>query len=212
MVAYHAPVSDVDLQQGFTLTEALIAISILAGIATAMGPALQGSFKLAQRIYGAAEQAEDTRIITSVLQKVLSGVVQAPMFEQENLFEGTTRQFQTLSYGFNHAKPERVFVSTVRTDSGFDLLLAYGGDARDKPVIILQAAKVEFSYLGARTVDETLKWYPNWQAKALPRLVRLTANFENSDQISDVNFDFLLQAEGFLTCQFDTVTRQCRAE
>jgi len=196
---------------GFTLTEALIAITILAGIAAAMAPALQGSFKVAHRIHTSADKAEETRILSSVLRQALDGIVQAPNNKGEPLFKGTSQQFHAVSYGFNSGKPHPISVSTKRSgESRMDLFIAYGDEAQNVPVRLLQAPQIRFSYFGSLKKTQTPQWHQRWQSKTLPQLIRLTASSKTNEDVSELQLDFLIQAQAPLMCRFDAVSRQCR--
>ncbi len=205
-MSLNSPLGKTNPQQGFTLTEALIAIAILASIAASMGPALQGAFKIAGRIHGQAIQLEENRVLTSVIQKALEGIVRIPADDNAVLFKGSSNQFQVFSYGFNRAEPDEVFVSIKRNENNDDLLLRYG--EQDQPVQLLAASEFKFSYYGAINNRAPLQWHQSWKSKTLPRLVRLVARSNNNNL--DLKFDFSIPSEAPLTCQFDPVSRRCR--
>lgn len=194
-------------QAGFTLTEALIAIAILAGIAAAMAPALQGITRVAARIHTETSDAEDHRITLQVLTRIINGALQLPDTEATTI-KGRKSQFSIVSFGYNHNQPRNFQFRIEETDGVSDLLLAEPNTDHNS-ISLMTGRRFTFSYFGRQTDEPKTKWHLRWQDQALPRLIR----FEGFDLEGDaIVFDIDLHAQAPLICRFDAVSRRCREE
>lgn len=205
-------------QSGFTLTEVLIAMAILAGIAAAIAPALNGAFKASGRIHLAAAKTEDMRIFDQVMGRVFTGIVRVSIDEAETLFIGTPQNARFLSFGIDQADPSWIELSIDRDRRIMELrshkALEARSQSRDKPapVILVRDADIRFRYFGKadKAKDaETATWHDSWRSDRPPYLVRMIIASDNSDT-SSVKFDFVMQARAPLNCRFDPVSRRCR--
>lgn len=179
-------------QQGFTLLELLVVISIL----TLMMTASFGALRLGNRSFEAgisrADQTEHFRATVDLLRRAFSQLV--PIiheFDGETVssFIGNDERIRFIAPAPQNGGDAGLFVYTIssqRIDDGQQLVLSYAPydpgrkEFNYRPVsrhqvLIKSLSDIRFAYYGATDPDDTPDWHAEWLAAddAFPRMVRI---------------------------------------
>ena len=181
---------------GFTLIEALVAVSLFALILTIVFGSLHLASRGWETVTRIADTNEDLRLGLAFLRREIEQTVPLVFSSGKNtrlLFDGENERIQFVSPLPAHgggAALHLLELSTLRTDRGErDLKLVYrpvralrefpvpddmnAADA-DRVTVLEGTGDVRFSYYGRARPDEQAQWHDSWRGKSrLPELVRL---------------------------------------
>ena len=198
-------------QQGFTLTEALIAITILAGIAAAMAPALQGAFKTAERVHTRMYDMENHRILQNVFNRTMEGIINIPHSDNNKILQGNTKKLETITFGFNTTAPEKITFRIEKNNEIQSIFMDTQNMKTSTPILLATGKRLQFSYYGTRNNEEASQWYFSWENPRPPKMIRLQGQLINkNNKTSPISLDIALRSDTPLVCQFDAVSRRCR--
>jgi prepilin-type N-terminal cleavage/methylation domain-containing protein len=208
---------------GFTLIEMLVALTLLALLATG----IVTTFRLGQRTYGqlVENRRGDLEVVTA--QRFLRQALESAY--PFALGAGQTR------FGLEGA-PDRVEVTAMspqavalghyryalflrpREDRGFDLVVRSDVDrhgfanerAAGEEVLIERVASVRWSYLGAARGARRPEWQTRWEQRKVPALIRLEVAFPEGDSRTWPELLVATRVTDDAQCEFDVVAQACR--
>ncbi|MBM3508757.1 MAG: prepilin-type N-terminal cleavage/methylation domain-containing protein [Alphaproteobacteria bacterium] len=168
---------------GFTLLELLIALSILALVATAGVAGLKlGAFGLNRADVHEAE-LEDLRLLATFVRERLADA-QPLIADRERAtiaFEGERARVRfaaVLPPGLDRPGVRAFELAAERRGGGVDLVLGeapWGArDALARRVLVAGLAGLQIDYFGQKAPDRDRRWHTDWREQpALPSLVRI---------------------------------------
>jgi prepilin-type N-terminal cleavage/methylation domain-containing protein len=172
-------------QQGFTLLETMIAITLMAFLALGLTAAL----KLGLAFPGAAQSLDHSGPVIAVqnfLRRELSSALALPAADWDGVaFLGSASAFEMIG-----AMPERAAAGglhEVRLSlDGDKLMLRWRrldppGPAQER-ALLDHVRGIDIAYWGSRHDTEAAAWHPDWRAaQYLPALVRVRAMLDGAD-------------------------------
>lgn len=195
-------------QKGVTLLEALIAVALLAMLASMLAPALRSAIRASTGVVNEARLQEERRIAKDALTQILSNAV---ILESNDarLFKGDNQSFRVASLAGGAIIRDFSFEVSGGRLIGEIRPLLDRNNAGDV-VEILQTGAVGFSFYGRVSDDAPLAWSPRWDAPRPPLLVRFDYRSEDPERTIH-SLEFGVHAREPLHCAFDTVSRRCRS-
>jgi len=198
------------LQSGYTLVEALIAVAILAGVASALAPMVFTSIKAAARINSAADEAEISRVGDNALSGVVSAFILAKFAGDSAALVGEPDSIELTILLDQETGPQRI---RLHLSDGRLLLtppraLDRKSDRKPPADVVLSEGVRYFRYYGAMSAEAAPDWHARWSEPAPPLLVELV--FENESEGKKRSQSFVFANRAPLHCAFDQVSRQCR--
>jgi general secretion pathway protein J len=213
-------------QAGFTLIEALVAVTLLGLLSIALTRGLW--FGVDAWARGSAHSDQLSRILA--VQGLLRDVVgQAyPYFLSADPthtyvdFEGTSESLVLLApapVAFGSAGRSRFRLSVVKRDGRSDLIMTSQAElaAADAPstvekkTLLTGAATVAFSYVGNLRSDTGAGWHDRWIGQtALPQLLRIRVRFPEGDSRLWPDLVIAPRIAADVGCVYDQLTKQCR--
>lgn len=212
-------------QQGFTLLELLIAITLLGLIMTA----LFGGLRLAARSWDAGEvrvdRATHLRAVTRFLKNELNSIY--PMRWKKSTTPALAFIGEKDSIQFIGQLPSHFEIGGLR-------LISFSMEAQDKSqTLIMKSAarhaddidftsletaekttlmeeieEMEFSYFGAETLEAEPKWLTRWQdPQRLPNLIKVTLKPKSSAHWPEIIIAPMISPEA--ACVWHPVYRRC---
>ncbi len=214
-------------EAGFTLIELLVALTLLGLIMAMLFGGLRFGIRTWERSDAWADEAAEMRVVQGFIGRQIA-----------QAYPVVTRDGSTaIGVEFSGTSHSLDFISLVPAHLGVGGLyrigfaLEAGGGARrlvmtrrlfhpdvsgepgddDATVLIDGLEDVEFSYFGARSENETPRWYDRWtEASRFPKLVRLRVDFGQGvhRRWPELVVSPKIAIEG--GCIYDTITRKCR--
>jgi len=194
-------------QSGFTLTEALIAIAILASMAVAMLPAVRGAMMSHARTITVINEREAHVAVDEVLRHALLHMHRLPRAGDQFGFSGmpNSLQFVTQPPGF-----EGPHIASLTLQGGGVALQfspVFGrGDAMNPVVLADNIEQARFFYFGENELRTGLEWRDNWDHSHPPRLVALDMSLDDG-QIR--RLEMRIGGTASFECAFDSGLGRC---
>ena len=187
--------------EGFTLVELLIAVTLLALLAVVLFGGLRFGTK--------ATAAIDRRVDHAAQLGALYDFMKNEVADAENLV-GARRAAPTIFDGYRHALGFTAVPPAYLSPGGFQRLRIYLAPgprfhrllvswrpvqrgfapahiAAPQPSVLLDNVEtVAFAYYGATGPKEAPAWHMNWSGRALPQLVRLRVTFADGETAPDM--------------------------
>jgi hypothetical protein len=196
-------------QRGVTLLEALIAVALLAGIATLLAPAVYGALRASSAVIVIADANEQRRIVDDALTAIVSNAVVMSAADADTLMRGDDRSFETISLAGSGVA--RRFVLSIEGGRLLgEITPLVGGDDETERVEIASEGALRFSYYGRATEDAPPVWSGRWRSDRPPSIIRFEMSAGKSDEANFI-FDIGVAGSGPLHCEFDPVSRRCRS-
>ena len=195
-------------QRGVSLLEALIAVALLAGLASMLAPAVHSALKLSAGTLQQAEYRESSRIVHDALSQIVSNALLIDPGNEGLRMRGDASQLQIVSLaGSSTARRFSLLIENGRLTGDIDTLLER--DEANETTEILSEGALGFSYYGRATPDAPLGWTNRWSGAHPPALVRLQVRENNKPGVA-TSIEIPVTARGPLHCAFDPVSRRCR--
>ncbi len=195
-------------QRGFSLTEALIAIAVLAGLASALAPAAFGSVRASTEIVSLSAEREAARVADEALEGIFSNAVVIASDPAALRFQGRSHEISLISLAGPDATPRKF---QLKIDNGaLNAEIVGFADRNDEPqtTTLLRRGAAEFSFYGSPDAAGVASWTSVWNNKIPPRLVRLKVSTPNGRGLPFL--EYVVTPNGPLHCAFDPVSRRCR--
>jgi prepilin-type N-terminal cleavage/methylation domain-containing protein len=190
-------------QSGFTLTETLVAVALLALIAAAAVPALRGGVEAHGRITSLAAERAGHAALEQVLRESLHAVVDTP---------GRSFSGDTSSLRFAAHPPGSPHLLEVQISANSECVIVQAD-----PVGVAGLARREVFRPGAQFAGfyfygspegEPLGWYRSWPGPNPPRLVVFDLQPGLDGAVRRIEARVGSQAQ--LSCDYDSGLQACR--
>lgn len=206
-------------QRGMTLTESLIAMTIVAMVVAIAAPLLQMIVTTSARAEGLQRTVEQERTTFIALRQAFTKAIVPLTTNGDVVFSGTARELRFFAYDETGAV-QQLTLSKGNDHQGASLLLELAPSAREantatrngKITLLTDLSDLSLSYYGALMTGTPAVWRQNWSGTRLPRLVRITTIRQINGGERKKVIDLRVPTEGALVCPFDPVSRQCREE
>ncbi len=196
-------------QKGYSLVEALIAVALLAGLSSTLGPAMFSSMRISSAVLQNGKDQEALRIVDESLSSIFANAVLVSQEAPGFVLEGDARALQLVSLAGSHSTA-RMFRLTITNESLYGEIDALNKNEATKLSTTLFEGNIrQFSYYGRPTGDAPLGWRNDWDSKQPPQLVRLEISSEDNAQ--PIILEYPVNAQAPLHCAFDPVSRRCRS-
>ncbi|MGY2376518.1 prepilin-type N-terminal cleavage/methylation domain-containing protein [Pseudomonas sp. SDO524_S393] len=161
-------------EQGFTLLEILVALSLLSVLLVLVGSALLGTNRAVSKAQGYTVSLDEVRAAQQFLRTAISEalplVVEDDDHPMEGFFNGTAEQLQFVSTlpGVLGGGIHRFCVQQVDQD------LQVSFSHREPQVLLRNLGGVQFSYRGVSPLGQPTGWLSEWPwPRRLPQAVRI---------------------------------------
>lgn len=205
-----------------TLIELMVALALLALLATAMATAFRAAhygYRAVLALNGSLEIVAAQRFLRSVLQTAYPYPSERTSPQAALGVEGDahTVSFSApapMGIGGNGYRNFRIYAAT-RRDGLADLVVAstldHPGDSQTQPgrvreTLIARIASLEWSYW-----DPAAGWIDRWSSRSAPALIRLRIAFPPRDRRSWPELLVAPVVTDAASCQFDTIAQSCRS-
>lgn len=213
-------------QSGFTILEALVAITLLGLLSIALAGGLRFGVNAWARGSAHSDQLSRTTVGQGFLRRVVGEAY--PYFlssdptHQYIDFEGTSESLAFLAPApavLGGAGRSRFRLTVTKHDGLADLVmtsrpelaLADGPSTAEKKTLLAGAALVEFAYFGRLRSDPNAQWHDRWIAQpALPQLIRIQVRFPEGDIRIWPDLVIAPRIAVDVGCVYDALTKQCR--
>ena len=190
-------------QAGFTLTETLVAVALLAMVALAAIPLLRGAVSAHARVTETAREAEAHAALERTLRTALAAAVQPAAGAG---FEGDAARLSLLTWP--EGAPGLIQVTLTQDAEGvlIESFPLAGGPGRQE-VLTGTPDFVGFHYYGAPD-GEPLGWRRDWTGSNLPRLVVL--DLQPGLNGAPLRIEAAVGSRTTLACDYDSGLQACR--
>lgn len=188
-------------QQGFTLTEALIAIVVLASLSAGLLLAVRTIVDADRGVRGAVQGVEGQALFSEVMRDTLRYSYRPPRADTQTRFRGDRSGFLVLTHPQGRAEPAR---ASIRLEEGglqlsLQPLLRQAG-AGQQVRLLENVARSRFSYFGRATEAGDPRWHDDWEQEWSPLLVSVEIQEENG-QVWRV--EALVEGQGAFDCPLE---------
>jgi prepilin-type N-terminal cleavage/methylation domain-containing protein len=202
---------------GFTLTEALIAVAVLAVLAAAIAPAVAGAVRAATRITKTASQAESLRTTDEVLRRLTLGIVWPSPLTSKDMPEGDENRVRFLTVATADGSPAVAGLGLGDPLHPGRLLVSLQSTAHATPkaetFVETGLREVKFRYYGRETRDAPLGWRSAWHASRPPLMIGLQGRLQTAEGTErEISIDALVGGQAPIACEYDPVKGTCRGE
>jgi general secretion pathway protein J len=205
-------------ERGFTLLEMLVATTLLGLLTIVLYGALQFGLRSWKRSEEVSVRTNIVRQVQASLTTDLTRAYPEVLHDDPTRkpvdFEGTHNRMRFLTP--SPTVPGALDRVVVSMTSGSDVLtrttsLELGAPAHPATKILLRhIERIEISYFGPAEGEKDAQWQDNWHDREfLPRLIRIRAELSHGGQWPDLVIAPALSADA--TCNFDPLTKDCRA-
>jgi general secretion pathway protein J len=213
-------------QAGFTLIEALVAITLLGLLCVALTRGLRFGVDAWARGSVHSDQLSRTTVVQGLLRRALGEAYPYLLSSDPTRpyvdFDGTSE-----SLGFLASAPivlggigrSRFRLSITKHDGLADLVMtsqaelaaADTSSTLQKKTLLAGTASIEFAYFGKLRSEPSAQWHDRWSGQAaLPQLVRIEVRFPEGDSRLWPELVIAPRIAVDIGCVYDPLTRQCR--
>lgn len=188
-------------EQGFTLTEALIAIVVLASLSAGLLLSVRTIIEADKGIRESVQGLEGRALFSEVMRDTLRYSYRPPNADTERRFRGDPAGFAVLTHPQGRAAPAR---AALRSDGAslelsLEPLAAQAGGG-ERVRLLEDVARIRFSYFGRTTENGFPTWHAEWEADWAPLLVSVEIQEENG-QIWRI--EALVEGQGAFDCPLE---------
>jgi general secretion pathway protein J len=208
-------------QAGFTLLEALVAVTLLALLSIALAGGLRFGVDAWARGSAHSDQLSRTTVVQGLLRRVVGEAYPYFLFNAYVDFEGTSESLTFLASApvvLGGIGRSRFRLSIAKHDGLSDLVMTSQAElAADAPSTIEQktllagTAFIEFAYFGKWRSEANAQWHDRWTGQsALPQLLRIQVRFPDGDTRLWPDLVIAPRIAVDIGCVYDLLTKQCR--
>ena len=202
-------------EQGFTLTEALVAVAVVAALAAALAPAVRGALVSSARIATGAAAIEDLRIMDDAMRDLLLRAVRPEMGKTDRTLAGDSRALSFLSVSGADGDTVEVAMRLVpgpnRTQLSISLTPLVGDASAATVLLDAPVADTTFAYYGRASADAAPAWQDEWSNATPPLLVALRGSARSArGEPVPLSIEAIVGGQAPIHCVFDHVSRKCR--
>jgi general secretion pathway protein J len=213
-------------QAGFTLLEALVAVTLLSLLSLALTRSLRFGVDAWARGSSHSDQLSRTTVVQGLLRRVVGETY--PYFVSNGPtrmyvdFEGTSESLALLASApvvLGGAGRSRFRLSLAKHDGLSDLVMTSQAElappdapsAIEKKTLLAGTTFVEFAYFGRWRSEANAQWHDRWTGQsALPQLVRIQVGFPEGDTPLWPDLVIAPRIAVDIGCVYDLLTKQCR--
>ncbi|WP_025857789.1 prepilin-type N-terminal cleavage/methylation domain-containing protein [Pseudomonas sp. CHM02] len=162
-------------EQGFTLLEILVVLSLLGVLLALVGGALLGANRAVSKAQAYTVTLDEVRAAQQFLRTAISEALPLAVGEGDGFFLGTAQRLAFVSTlpGALGGGIHRFSLQQVEQD------LQVGFSLREPQVLLKNIKDLQFSYRGVSPLGQPTGWVNEWPwPKRLPSAVRITASVE----------------------------------
>lgn len=198
---------------GLTLTEALVAVAILAVLAAAIAPAVAGAVRAATRIAQSSAQSENLREVDGLLRRVALGTVWPSADTRTDMPEGDETSLRLLSFARADGTPAIVTFKIENDKIEVSMAPSWAPTETSMSRLATGMKGTRFRYYGRETKDAPVGWRSSWHAARPPLLIGLIGTLDGPDgKAREIAIDALVGGQAPIVCEYDAVSRECRGE
>ena len=215
---------DSSSESGFTLVEALVAISIFSLLSLAIISGIRFGIKAWEQSIAYADRGDSADLAQAFLRRILSEAY--PLFLPDSMaprvdLTGTEKAMSFLSYAPSVMGTGRMryTLSAAQKQNRTDLVLiaapelpgVAGSTDSTGRTLISDVSVFELSYFGQKASEKIARWHNRWeQEKTLPQLIRIHVAFAKDDSRFWPELFVAPQIAVDVSCFHDPLTKRCR--
>jgi prepilin-type N-terminal cleavage/methylation domain-containing protein len=197
---------------GFSLTETLVAVAILAAVSVALAPAIRSAF-VAHKALGEASEAASAHLhLEHALRDLLAAALQLPDSGDAPTFEGNPGSIRFAARPPGSRSPLVVGIEVAGREDAQSVritLTPLDGGPSAGDTIGGAYSELRFLFYWEAEEGEPARWRRNWDASRPPRLVVLDmARRPGDDALRRIEVAVGGRAE--LACDYDSGLQACR--
>jgi general secretion pathway protein J len=210
--------------RGFTLIEVLVALALMAMIATILIASLQIGGHTWQRVARATTQIEDIAQAQSILRRQLSTLYLHQSSTRETsalrslVSDGHQLEYSSLAPLARAAGIWRYQVSLATSTGTLTIRSRHVRNGGTEPALLDWSEETLLKSVATLTIqfwlqpeDAPARWVDQWvDSNALPRLIRVEVTFAHNDPRRWPPFYVEPRVDTSALCVFDVVSRRCR--
>jgi general secretion pathway protein J len=209
-------------QAGFTLVEALVAVTLLGLLSIALTRGLRFGVDAWARGSAHSDQLSRTTVVQGLLRRVMGEAYPYFLFNRHVDFEGTSESLAFLASApvvLGASGRSRFRLSIAKHDGLSDLVMTSQAElaaadapaAIEKKTLLAGTAFIEFAYFGKWRSEANAQWHDRWTGQsALPQLVRIQVRFPEGDTRLWPDLVIAPRITVDIGCVYDMLTKQCR--
>jgi general secretion pathway protein J len=213
-------------QAGFTLVEALVAITLLSLLSIALTGSLRFGIDAWARGSAHSDQLSRTLAVQGLLRDIVGQAY--PYFLSSDPtrpyvdFDGKIDSLALLApapIALGVTGRSRFRLSVARREGLSDLIMTSQPElaAADAPATVQQktlltsTAVIEFAYFGTLRSETGPRWHDRWtEQAAMPQLLRIQVRFTEGDSRTWPDLVIAPRITADVGCVYDQLTQQCR--
>ena len=209
-------------EDGFTIVEALVAITLFSLLSLLVMGALRFGTKAWHRSYDVSTEIDETVQVQTLLRRLIEGAnprfVPLPARKGYVDFDGNSQSLSFISdppRSLDNAGRLIVTLSIDKQDFTFATRPEIGspadGSSLARRVMLSGVEAVNFSYFGAKRRGAEAQWHSAWAKEtALPTLVRIEVKRLPRKSMPWPEMVVAPRLDVDVSCIYDTLTRGCR--
>jgi general secretion pathway protein J len=213
-------------QAGFTLVEALVALTLLSLLSIALTVSLRLGVDAWARGSAHSDQLSRITVVQGLLRRMVGEAY--PYFLSNDPtrpyvdFEGTSESLAFLASTpivLGDIGRSKFRLSIAKHDGLSDLVMTSQAELAavdapskvDKKMLLASTAFIEFAYFGKLRSEINAQWHDRWTGQtALPQLLRIQVRFPEGDSRLWPDFVIAPRIAVDVGCVYDQLTKQCR--